>query len=86
MRTLRGVGEDDDTKWWNFCVVDMLQISPRMKHAAAEDLVPATAMATTTEKTKTKNKKSKKVVKKLTEVFFFYGQMLIFYNTNFDNI
>ncbi|KAH1041698.1 hypothetical protein AAZX31_09G057700 [Glycine max] len=70
----------DDTKWWNFCVVDMLQISPRMKHAAAEDLVPATAMATTTEKTKTKNKKSKK---ELSEVAVSKGLRL---KLNYDGV
>ncbi|KAH1209319.1 Protein CHLOROPLAST IMPORT APPARATUS 2 [Glycine max] len=84
VRTLRGVGEDDDTKWWNFCVVDMLQISPRMKHAAAEDLVPATT--TTTTKKKAKNKKNKKdLVKELLpgEVAVSQGLLL---KLNYDDV
>ncbi|KAK7411979.1 hypothetical protein VNO78_03424 [Psophocarpus tetragonolobus] len=58
VRALRRV---DDTNRWNFLVVDMLQISPRMKNTAAANLVPAT---TTTKK----KKRKKKVVKKLTDV------------------
>ncbi|RDY09871.1 Protein CHLOROPLAST IMPORT APPARATUS 2, partial [Mucuna pruriens] len=59
VRALRRV---DDANWWNFLVVDMLQISPRMNTATPASLVPET------EKKKKKKKKEKKVVKKLPQV------------------
>ncbi|ESW10767.1 hypothetical protein PHAVU_009G236100 [Phaseolus vulgaris] len=63
VRALRRV--HDDSKWWNFLVVDMLQVSPPMENATTENLVP----------TKRK-KKEKKVLKKLSEEGLSKGSLL----------
>jgi len=65
----------DDSKWWNFLVVDMLQISPRMKNATTEILVPTTV--------KKKRKKKKKAVKKLLEEGLSKGLLL---KLNYDDV
>ncbi|TKY72767.1 CHLOROPLAST IMPORT APPARATUS 2 [Spatholobus suberectus] len=68
VRALRRV---DDSNWWNFLVVDMLQISPGMKKAAPAALVPAT------------EKKKKKKVEKLPEVALSQGLLL---KLNYDDV
>lgn len=70
VRALRRV--HDDSKWWNFLVVDMLQISPRIKNATTESLVPTTV-----------KKKKKKVVKKLSKEGRSKGLLL---KLNYDDV
>lgn len=74
IRALRRV---DDTNWWNFLVVDMLQISPQMKN-----VTPSTTTTTTITKTASKKKK-KKVVKILPEVALSEGFLL---KLNYDDV
>ncbi|KAK7354687.1 hypothetical protein VNO80_20154 [Phaseolus coccineus] len=74
VRALRRV--HDDSKWWNFLVVDMLQISPPMENATTENLVPTTVK-------KKRKKKEKKVLKKLSEEGLSKGSLL---KLNYDNV
>nr|KYP62274.1 hypothetical protein KK1_016801 [Cajanus cajan] len=77
VRALRRV---EDASWWNFLVVDMVEISPGMKKDATEGLVPATEKKNNNNK---KKKKKKKVKKELAEMGVGEGLLL---KLNYDDV